>query len=45
MRELKRLITEARQNITCGFGSIYERSIPKEPEKEEEQEPKEPYLK
>ena len=44
MRELKRLITEAKKNVTNGFGFIYERSIPKEPE-EEEEEPKEPYLK
>ena len=38
MRELKRLITEAKKNVTNGFGFIYERSIPKEPEEEEEQE-------
>ena len=41
MRELKRLIAEAKKNITNGFGSIYEMSIPKEPEEEQEQEPEE----
>jgi hypothetical protein len=28
MRELKRLIEEAKKNITNGFGSMYERSVP-----------------
>lgn len=39
MREIKRLIAEAKKNITNGFGNVYERSIPKY--SEEEQEPEE----
>ena len=28
MREIKRLIEEAKKNITNGFGSMYEKSVP-----------------
>jgi hypothetical protein len=38
MREFKRLIEEAKKNITNGFGAIYERSVTndKEPKQTED---------